>query len=235
MMLRAIEEKGSCRSAPTARSASDFQLIAGTNRELGARGPRRPVPRGPARAAHPVDVPPARAARAREDIEPNLDYELERVERAARRRGSFKKAARDAFLRFAARPRRVERQLPRPRRRGPPHGDARARRADRRGRRWTTRSRGCAAARGEPRPAGTDRLAEVLGVERAVGARSLRSRAARRGGARVRAAAPRCRRPAATLFARSRAGQRAQRRRSPAQVPRALRGSAFEAISARSN
>ena len=43
---------------------SDFQLIAGTNRDLADARRERPLPRGPAGAHQPVDLPPARPARA---------------------------------------------------------------------------------------------------------------------------------------------------------------------------
>ena len=65
MLLRAHRGQAVlAASAPTARSTSDFQLIAGTNRDLRAALADGPLPRRPARAHQPVDLPAARPARA---------------------------------------------------------------------------------------------------------------------------------------------------------------------------
>ena len=64
MLLRAIEEKRFLPVGADREVRSDFQLIAGTNRDLAGARPPRPVPRGSAGAHQPVDVPAARAARA---------------------------------------------------------------------------------------------------------------------------------------------------------------------------
>ena len=54
----------SCPSAPIGRRKSDFQLIAGTNRDLAARVAGGQLPRGPARAHQPVDFRLPALARA---------------------------------------------------------------------------------------------------------------------------------------------------------------------------
>jgi transcriptional regulatory protein RtcR len=101
MLLKAIEDKRFYPVGSDTEIASDFQLIAGTNRELATE----------VRAGRFRDDLLARlslwtftlpALRERpEDIAPNLEYELERVSATLGHRASFSKPARDAFLRFA--------------------------------------------------------------------------------------------------------------------------------------
>lgn len=104
MLLRAIEEKRFLALGADSETSSDFQLIAGTNRDLAER-----VRSGKFREdllarinLWTFEMP---ALRDRpEDIEPNLDYELERY---ARERGQFVRfsaEARSAFLAFATGP-----------------------------------------------------------------------------------------------------------------------------------
>lgn len=101
MLLRAIEEKRFLPVGSDNESASDFQLIAGTNRELHAD-----VHAGRFREDLLARINlwtfqlPGLADR-REDIAPNLDYELHQF---AARTGSvvrLNKEARERFLRFA--------------------------------------------------------------------------------------------------------------------------------------
>jgi transcriptional regulatory protein RtcR len=104
MILRAIEEKRFLPVGADRESSSDFQLIAGTNRELGAA-----VADGTFRDdlfarlnLWTFELP---ALRDRiEDIEPNLDYELDRFAEREGSRVSFNKEARRAFLDFATAP-----------------------------------------------------------------------------------------------------------------------------------
>ena len=101
MILRAIEEKKFLPVGADKESSSDFQLIAGTNRDLGAA-----VAGGTFRDdlyarlnLWTFELP---ALRDRiEDIEPNLDYELDRFAEREGNRVSFNKEARRAFLEFA--------------------------------------------------------------------------------------------------------------------------------------
>lgn len=104
MILRAIEEKRFLPVGSDKEVASGFQLIAGTNADLGAA-----VAQGRfredlyARLNLWTFVLPGLAER-REDIDPNIDYELERY---AEREGSnvtFNKQARRAYLDFALKP-----------------------------------------------------------------------------------------------------------------------------------
>jgi transcriptional regulatory protein RtcR len=101
MILRAIEEKRFLPVGADRESASDFQLIAGTNCDLGAA-----VAAGSFRDdlfarlnLWTFELP---ALRDRiEDIEPNLDYELDRFAEREGMQVSFNKEARRAFLDFA--------------------------------------------------------------------------------------------------------------------------------------
>ena len=101
MLLRAIEEKRFFPMGSDKETQSDFQLIAGTNRDL-----RQGVRDGRfredllARINHWTFRLPALRERP-EDIEPNVDYELERHTELASTTVRFNLQARRAFLRFA--------------------------------------------------------------------------------------------------------------------------------------
>ena len=60
MILRAIEEKRFLPVGADREATSDFQLIAGTNRDLGDAVARGPFPRGSLRPPQPVDLRAAR-------------------------------------------------------------------------------------------------------------------------------------------------------------------------------
>ncbi len=88
MTLRAVEEKRFLPVGADREVASDFQLIAGTNRDLSV---------GVARGRFREDLlarlnlwtfQPAGPARPPEDIEPNLEFELRRFSRARRGQNS---------------------------------------------------------------------------------------------------------------------------------------------------
>jgi len=104
MILRAIEEKRFLPVGADREASSDFQLIAGTNCDLGTA-----VAAGRFRDdlfarlnLWTFELP---ALRDRlEDIEPNLDYELDRFAEREGNRVSFNKEARRAFLAFATAP-----------------------------------------------------------------------------------------------------------------------------------
>ena len=102
MLLRAIEDHRFMPLGSERELHSDFQLIAGTNRDL-----REQVAIGRFRDDLLARIDlwtfelPALRERA-EDIEPNLDYELERYAQRHGRRVTFARAARPLFLRFAA-------------------------------------------------------------------------------------------------------------------------------------
>ncbi|WP_313808709.1 RNA repair transcriptional activator RtcR [Sphingobium sp.] len=101
MILRAIEDKRFLPVGADKEVASDFQLIAGTNRDLGeavAAGAFRDDLY--ARLNLWTFRMPGLADR-REDIEPNLDYELERFAEREGDQASFNKEARQRYLAFA--------------------------------------------------------------------------------------------------------------------------------------
>lgn len=104
MILRAIEDKRFLPVGSDKEAASDFQLIAGTNRDLGeavAAGAFRDDLY--ARLNLWTFQLPGLAQR-REDIEPNLDYELDRFAEREGDRASFNKEARQRYLAFATSP-----------------------------------------------------------------------------------------------------------------------------------
>lgn len=104
MILRAIEDKRFLPVGADKEAASDFQLIAGTNRDLGeavAGGAFRDDLY--ARLNLWTFHLPGLADR-REDIEPNLDYELDRFAEREGDRASFNKEARQRYLAFATGP-----------------------------------------------------------------------------------------------------------------------------------
>jgi transcriptional regulatory protein RtcR len=101
MLLRALEEKTFLPVGSDREHKSDFQLIAGTNRDLGER-----VASGEFREdllarinLWTFRLPPL-AERA-EDIEPNLDFELDKAARVLGTRATFSREARHRFVAFA--------------------------------------------------------------------------------------------------------------------------------------
>ncbi len=104
MLLRALEDKTFLPLGSDKSVSSDFQLIAGTNRDL-----RVQVAEGKfrddllARINLWTFTLPGLAER-REDIPANLDFELERYAKAHRRQVRMNKEAREAFLKFAKGP-----------------------------------------------------------------------------------------------------------------------------------
>lgn len=104
MLLRAVEEKRFLPLGADREATSDFQLIAGTNRDLSAD-----VREGRFREDLLARINlwtfrlPALRER-REDIEPNLEYELDGFARRTGRSVRFSKEARERFLAFATSP-----------------------------------------------------------------------------------------------------------------------------------
>jgi transcriptional regulatory protein RtcR len=104
MLLRAIEDKRFLPVGSDHEVGSDFQLIAGTNRELGER-----VRAGRFREdllaridLWSFELPGLRERP--EDIAPNLEYELMRHAAREHARVTFNREAQAAFLRFATSP-----------------------------------------------------------------------------------------------------------------------------------
>lgn len=104
MLLRAIEEKVFIPFGSDKTVSSDFQLIAGTNRDLFAE-----VRAGKFREDLLARINlwtyelPSLKERI-EDFEPNLDYELQQFTRKVGHKVSFNQAAREHYLRFAQTP-----------------------------------------------------------------------------------------------------------------------------------
>ncbi len=104
MLLRALEEKRFLPVGSDKEVESDFQLIAGTNRDL-----QDAVVAGRFRDDLLARLNlwtyrlPSLAERI-EDIEPNLDFELERWSREQHQRVAFNKEAREKYLAFATSP-----------------------------------------------------------------------------------------------------------------------------------
>lgn len=104
MLLRALEDKTFLPVGSDKPVSSDFQLIAGTNRDL-----RQDVASGTFRDdlfarinLWTFDLPSL--AERREDIAPNIDFELSERSRTHGTSLSFNKEARDRFLSFARQP-----------------------------------------------------------------------------------------------------------------------------------
>jgi transcriptional regulatory protein RtcR len=101
MLLRALEDKRFMPLGSDREVTSEFQLLAGTNRDLA-----QDVVKGRFRADLLARINvwqfklPALSDRP-EDIEPNLDFELERVTRELGTRISMTAEAREAFVAFA--------------------------------------------------------------------------------------------------------------------------------------
>ena len=104
MLLRAIEEKRFLPVGADHEAQSDFQLIAGTNRNL-----HEAVQKGRFREDLLARINlwtfelPGLAAR-REDLEPNLDFELQKITDETGHRVSMSREARSAFLKWAQAP-----------------------------------------------------------------------------------------------------------------------------------
>ncbi len=101
MLLRALEEKRFLPVGSDVEVRSDFQLIAGTNKDLSLE-----VDAGRFREdlfarinLWTFRLPPLKERR--EDIEPNVEYELEQFARVNGNNVTFNKEARDRFLAFA--------------------------------------------------------------------------------------------------------------------------------------
>jgi transcriptional regulatory protein RtcR len=104
MLLRALEEKRYLPVGSDKEAKSDFQLIAGTNRDLSKRvaegGFREDLL---ARINLWTFTLPALKDRP-DDIEPNLEYELEQYAQRNNARVRFNKEARARFMSFATSP-----------------------------------------------------------------------------------------------------------------------------------
>lgn len=104
MCLRAIEDKRFLPVGADRDATSDFQLLAGTNRDLGAavRAGRFREDLYARLNLWTFALPPL--ADRREDIEPNLDFELQRFSAREGRNATMNAEARALYLRFAMGP-----------------------------------------------------------------------------------------------------------------------------------
>ena len=101
MLLRALEEKTFLPLGSDREARSDFQLIAGTNRDL-LSAVREGRFREDLLARINLWTFTLPGLRSRtEDIEPNLQFELDQFEQRTGRRVAFNKEAREKFLAFA--------------------------------------------------------------------------------------------------------------------------------------
>jgi transcriptional regulatory protein RtcR len=104
MCLRAIEEKRFFPMGSDRDVASDFQLIAGTNQDLAVAVRERRF-RDDLLARLNLwtfSLPPL--CERKEDIEPNLDFELRRFAEREGRNATFNREARERYLAFAMAP-----------------------------------------------------------------------------------------------------------------------------------
>lgn len=104
MLLKAIEEKRFFPFGSDKEASSDFQLIAGTHRNM-----RDWIAQGRFREDLYARInmwtfPLPGLAERREDIEPNIDYELQRFARSNQTQVRFDKHARQHYLAFARSP-----------------------------------------------------------------------------------------------------------------------------------
>jgi transcriptional regulatory protein RtcR len=104
MLLRAVEDKSFLPVGADAPVRSDFQLIAGTNRDLfaAARAGRFREDLLARIDLWTFRLPSLRERR--EDLEPNVDFELDRASERLQRRVTMSTEARRAFLDFAHAP-----------------------------------------------------------------------------------------------------------------------------------
>jgi transcriptional regulatory protein RtcR len=107
MLLRAVEDKRFLPLGSDREVSSDFQLVAGTNRDL-----QQQVRSGTFREdlLARIDLWTFRLPSLRdrpEDLEPNLDYELDGYARRTGARVTLNREARERFLRFATSPEAV--------------------------------------------------------------------------------------------------------------------------------
>ena len=101
MLLRALEEKTFLPVGADSPVKSDFQLIAGTNRDLGEAVSEGSFREDLLARIHLWTFALPALRERREDIAPNLDYELARFGEREGRAISFNKEAQEAFLKFA--------------------------------------------------------------------------------------------------------------------------------------
>jgi transcriptional regulatory protein RtcR len=101
MLLRALEEKAFLPLGSDREVKSDFQLLAGTNRDLAAFVAQGRFREDLLTRIHLWSFDLPGLSERPEDVEVNLEYELDLYERRSGDRVTFNREARDRFLRFA--------------------------------------------------------------------------------------------------------------------------------------
>ncbi len=101
MLLHALEEKSFYPLGADREVKSDFELIAGTNRDLAAAVAAGTFREDLLARIHLWTFALPALRERPEDVEPNLDYELEQSAKAVGVKVTFSREARDAFLSFA--------------------------------------------------------------------------------------------------------------------------------------
>lgn len=101
MLLRALEDKVFFPLGADAETESDFQLIGGTNKELGALSREGKFREDLLARINLWTFQMPGLAERREDIEPNIEYELERFARLNNSLVTFTSDAREQFLKFS--------------------------------------------------------------------------------------------------------------------------------------
>ncbi len=104
MLLRALEEKVFLPMGGDRPVKSHFQLIAGTNHDLAARVREKAFREDLFARINLWHFHLPSLSERREDIEPNVSYELERFAQAENRQVRLNKEARDRFLQFSQSP-----------------------------------------------------------------------------------------------------------------------------------
>jgi transcriptional regulatory protein RtcR len=104
MILRAIEEKRFLPVGADSEASSDFQLIAGTNRDLGAAIAEGRFREDLYARLNLWSFALPSLKERREDIEPNLEFELQRFAEREGTKVTFNREARAAYLAFATAP-----------------------------------------------------------------------------------------------------------------------------------
>lgn len=104
MLLRAVEEKRFLPLGADAEVGSDFQLICGTNRDPAALAARGHFREDLLARINLWTFTLPGLARRPEDVEPNVNYELERFAARCGRQVDFNREAHAAFLDFATGP-----------------------------------------------------------------------------------------------------------------------------------
>ncbi|MBP5511429.1 MAG: RNA repair transcriptional activator RtcR [Kiritimatiellae bacterium] len=103
-LLKAIEEKCYRPIGAMTDEHSDFQLICGTNIDLGEHVAKGKFRRDLLARINLWNFDLPGLADRREDIEPNLDYELDKASKKTGKHVTFNKEARERFLAFALDP-----------------------------------------------------------------------------------------------------------------------------------